>query len=248
MRSLKEIMRSNRRFEILGGRTPEENAAHWQAQWKMGLGNVWPHGPGTEQAHETFPEAYDYREHLSRCAVPPNICDILAGKPDDRPAMQTARRWIETDQSFLLFHGEPRCGKSVAASSIFEAAHETVLFHGGEIRQWDSHNCWFLGAPELARLSYYDAEGRQVVEHLKWVRLLVLDDLGTELLSPGYLSTIDEVLNARFGDKRKRTVLTGNVSGARTTREKPSDFEARYGARLAGRIRESGTVFRVEAA
>lgn len=248
MHSLREIMASHKRSDALGGRTPEENAAYWRERWAAGTGVVWPDGPRKARAHEIVPEAYDVREHLGRCAVPSRLVDVIAAGPEQTAVVQATRTWLEGDKSLLLLHGETGGGKSLAAATVFLAARETFHWDGGEVPIWDSAGCMFLAASALSRGSYFDDEGKALVAHAKKVRLLVLDELGAELISAPYMSTFDEILTERFGDRRKRTVLTSNISARRAKEQptKPSPFEERYGARVARRIRESGTVVAVE--
>ena len=88
------------------------------------------------------------------------------------------------------------------------------------------------------------------MRHLGKVTCLVLDDLGAEMMSESWRATLDSLLAERFGRTRCRTLITTNVSARRPpdNPSSPSPFEERYGARIARRIRESGSVVSVEAA
>jgi len=263
VKSLAEIMRSQKRFEVLGGRTLAENAAHWQAQWAKGLGNVWPSGPGGPPRQLPPDEELNLPLHLARCGVPDRAASVVvAGADMDERYLSTVlavREWMEKGGGFLLLHGVSGAGKSVAAATIFLAARETLAWPGGGVTRYESSACAFMAVSDLSRDSYFDADARALLDHLKRVRLLVLDDLGAELLTPGYLATLDELVRVRFEDPRARTVLTSNVSASRprgpdgkplldaTGQPKVSPFEERYGARIARRIRESGKVVACEA-
>lgn len=235
MKSLREIMQSNKRFAVLGGRTLAENAAHW-AEQRAKVAEA------CGAPHQVLEDPCDLPLHLSRCGVPSRLAAVVVAGPRPTSVVRAVKDWIEGDASFLVLHGESGGGKSLAASTVFLAARETIRWNGGEQTKWSSYDCGFLGATELARQSYFDDEGRQLVHHLKRVQLLVLDDLGAELVTAPFLSTLEDVLDARFSDRRKRTVLTTNVSLQRASRETKSDFETRYGARIARRIRESSQI------
>lgn len=244
MKSIGEIMRSQKRFEVLSGRTLAENARHWEGQWAKGLGVVWPHGPGGPPRAAVVADECDLPMHLARCGVPDHMAQIIVAGPEMNATVLVVREWMEKGGSFLLLHGQSGAGKSLAAATIFLAARETLRWEAGGLTRYDSGACAFMAVSDLSRESYFDADARALVDHLKRVQLLVLDDLGAELLTAGYLATLDELVRVRFEDRRTRTVLTSNVSAARDkkTPERPSPFEERYGARIARRIRDSGTV------
>lgn len=88
----------------------------------------------------------------------------------------------------------------------------------------------FVTAARLSRWSRYDdAEMSKLLR----VHRLVVDDLGAEFMDErgSYLCLLDEVINERYGN-RLTTVMTTNLEAA--------EFKARYGERIADRIRESG--------
>lgn len=227
-----------------------ENASFWAERWKNGLGDVWPNGPGSQAKCgdvEVIDKCTDLGAHMDRCAVPPNLASVIVGGLQRTAAVEAVEKWMESGASLLLLHGPTGSGKSLAAATCFLAARETLRWTGGGETRWDSYGCGFAAACDVARQSYFDAAGRDLVDHLKRVTLLVLDDVGAEQVSAPWLATLDEVINARFGDRRKRTVLTTNLSAKRPGVGQVSPFEERYGARVARRIRESGAVVFVEA-
>jgi DNA replication protein DnaC len=121
-----------------------------------------------------------------------------------------------------------------------------LRWQDGGYEEWDSAQCAFESAHDLSRVGYFDADGATYFRHLGKVALLVLDDLGAEMLSESWVATLDGLLAERFGRTGCRTVLTTNVSAKRETHNATSAFEQRYGARIARRIRESGNVVAVE--
>jgi len=256
MKSLAEIMRSQRRFEMLGGRTLAENAEHWRQRHAAGTGVVWPNGPGGAGRDLPPADELDLPLHLARCGVPDRAAGILVAgadvDPDFRGTVLAVREWMERGGSFLLLHGVSGGGKSVAAATVFLAARETLGWteNGGRrgVTRYDSTACAFMPVTDLSRESYFDNDARDLISLLKKRRLLVLDDMGAEMMSAGYLATLDDIIRVRAEDPRARTVLTSNVSAKRDPKapEKVSLFEERYGARIARRIRDSGAVVACE--
>lgn len=252
MKSIGEIMRSQNRFEVLGGRTLAENAAHWAQQHAAGKGLVWPNGPGGPARDMPPADELDLPTHLGRCGVPDNMASIIVAGAEPNATVLAVREWMERGGSFLLLHGASGVGKSLAAATIFLAARETLGWteNGGRrgVTRYDSASCAFMPVTDLSRESYFDTDARDLVSLLKRRRLLVLDDLGAEMLWPGYLATLDDIVRARAEDPRARTVLTSNITAKRDPKapDRPSLFEERYGARVARRIRDSGTVVACE--
>ena len=71
--------------------------------------------------------------------------------------------------------------------------------------------------------------------------MLAIDELGTEPLDAlgRWLADLDELVDARTA-RGRQTVATTNLSG--------TDFKARYGERIADRIRGSGRFIETRAA
>jgi DNA replication protein DnaC len=88
----------------------------------------------------------------------------------------------------------------------------------------------FVTAARLARWSRYD---EAAMEKLLKAKRLVIDDIGTEFMDANgsYQALLDEIVNERYANKRP-TLMTTNLE--------VQAFAARYGERVADRIRESG--------
>lgn len=253
MKSIGELLGkgSGKHLAILGGRSGRENHEWWLDRCRRdanqgGLNHVAPVAaaeppPDPGEAPELL------RLHLERSGVPERVADILRGNLDVTPPVRAVRNWWGTGASFLLLHGDTGRGKSVAAASALLEMRRVVRWNGGERSRWDSSECSFESADELARMSYFGEEQHQTMKHLGKVTCLVLDDLGAELMTEGWRATLDALLAERFGRTRCRTVLTTNVSTRRPKDGVPSPFEERYGTRIARRIRESGAVIAVGA-
>lgn len=131
------------------------------------------------------------------------------------PAVDAAQAFLGSRKTFLLLMGSAGAGKTVATAE--------ALKDGG----------LFVRAVELSRLSAYDAEDRARMERVHTSRLLVLDDLGAEMLHDGWRPMLDELVDVRYGARRP-TIITTNLDS--------QTFKARYGERVADRIRHDGLV------
>lgn len=161
----------------------------------------------------------DRRAEISRlihAGVPARTVDVWVSGPDATPAVESVRSWLKSGKNFLLLLGKPGGGKTVAASQ--------ALVDGGE----------FARAVELSRTSAFDKEDQRQFRMVCRTRMLVLDDLGAEMLHDGWRPLLDELVDVRYGD-RLRTIITSNLDG--------QGFKARYGERISDRIRHDGEVF-----
>lgn len=91
----------------------------------------------------------------------------------------------------------------------------------------------FEPATKLSRLGSYNAADREWFERLLRVRVLVLDDLGVEMLGSATAPHIDELIDTRINFCR-RTIFTTNLT--------TTAFKARYGDRIADRLRQSAVI------
>lgn len=150
----------------------------------------------------------------------------LAAAADARPteALGVVQRWLmSAELTWLALCGAKGTGKTVAA---VWALREAIRGGGtGAIRS----------APTLARLSSFDA-GAEEMAHLKRVNLLVVDDYGTELMTPYAQAQMHELFDHRH-EHYGRTILTSNLQwqGAGGMRE-------RLGERVEDRLQQAGRV------
>jgi DNA replication protein DnaC len=133
----------------------------------------------------------------------------------DSPAVSAIRTFVGSGKTFLLLMGSPGAGKTVACTE--------VLANGGA----------FFRAIELARLSSFAAEDKRQLAVAQGCSALVLDDLGAEMLHDGWKPMLDELIDIRWGERR-RTIITTNL-------DSPT-FKSRYGERIVDRIRDDGFV------
>lgn len=195
-------------------------------------------------AEEAARAHWEERARLEGRGIPAKYIDhLLAGKLLDTTAMQTARAFLgDPEMRILVLSGSKGCGKTLAASWIAAQESPDVFFDRARYRAtpvWpnDLHPR-FIDAAQLARLPRYESE---IMVPLERCSMLVIDDLGMEYADKkgAFHSLLDGLINSRYA-ARVRTVITTNVS-AKVNPERPGeDFKARYGERIADRIREDG--------
>ncbi|MFA5943155.1 MAG: ATP-binding protein [Candidatus Thermoplasmatota archaeon] len=164
------------------------------------------------------------RAHLKAAGVPERCVLTIDTGARKTEAVEAVRLFLASKATFLLLSGRPGCGKSTAAA--------LALMGGGGV---------FVRATEASRLSLFDALDRDRSREMAQARMLVLDDMGTEILHDGWRSLLDDLLDRRYGAMR-RTVITTNLLPASDDEVKNPSFRARYGARVADRIRHDGHV------
>lgn len=156
-----------------------------------------------------------------------------ASAPEETPALAAVRRWLgETARTWLVLCGAKGTGKSVAATW---AVREVC-------RQGSS--AAFRSMPAVAKLSGFDA-GADEMAHLKRVHLLVLDDVGTEVLTDHAKAQLHELLDARH-EHYGRTIVTSNLLWDAPF--VPGSLQERLGERLVDRVRQSGSVVQFKGA
>jgi DNA replication protein DnaC len=123
-------------------------------------------------------------------------------------------------------------GKTVAAA---ECLLRSQMRWGanGETWAYSSSEAKFKLASDLARLSYFDSESQRTLGRCERVRWLILDDLGSELVTDTWRSNLSQLVNERNSARRK-TIITTNLP--------IEDFKARYDERIVSRIRGNGVV------
>lgn len=202
-------------------------------------------------AHEAEQEA-GLVSHLERCGMGSLDAQRVAGglsdtwgwvdvpgrdgSPQKRvQALAAVRDWWRGSAPLLFLFGAPGTGKTLAAGWLLSQLR--LEYHHPD---WGPTWCWpstvsetgiFALARELASSPLYGSDADRLRERLTRCRLLVLDELGTEIMTDPWQSLCDTVVVRRHA-AGLRTVLLSNVSG--------KDFTSRYGSRISRRIREDG--------
>lgn len=154
-----------------------------------------------------------------------------ARNPKQTESMDVARRWLEDrSKSWLVLVGDKGVGKSVAA---LWAMWQVMREDGTGAR---------VDAARIARLSQFDA-GAEELEWLKRVDLLVVDDMGAELMNDYARSRFHELFDARH-EAYGRTIITSNLMWKTTTRDGTTipGLADRLGERIVDRIAQAGTI------
>ena len=145
------------------------------------------------------------------------------------PAVDAVMSWSsDKAKPMLVLAGPKGIGKSVAAACWLHS--ELPNEPSGKLRErW-------VKAMEIQMLGQYDRAAHKLLIHEE---LLVIDEVGNELRAAEnwWLGRFEYLLSRRI-EELKPTILTTNISGKRKSNA-PSDFEAAYGSRTLGRLRES---------
>ena len=169
-----------------------------------------------ERKHEANTRA------LSSLDDVPRIRALVLKGLDNTEAHDVVRDWARAPSWCLLLLGGVGCGKSTAAGDY---AYRQGL-------DWQPLPIW-ARAVEASRMSAFGDTAEARFEAWRTCKLLVLDDLGTELVTPTWQQALDDVLDYRY-QHSARTILPTNLSS--------EEFKKRYGERISDRIREGGTV------
>jgi DNA replication protein DnaC len=171
------------------------------------------------------------REFLGKLDLPAKDLDLFKSDAFRRTAAVEA---LAKAAVLTVLSGGTGTGKTTAAAWwIYSWVNEPGNW--GDVSEWGSApkprgSVVFVTAAKLARWARYNDDKMDAI--LRASRL-VIDDLGAEFLDAkgAYASLLDEVINERYAHRRP-TVLTTNAN--------LDDFKARYGERIADRIREAG--------
>lgn len=148
---------------------------------------------------------------------------------------QTQAMQVPFDTTITVLSGGMGSGKTTAASSwLYRWANNIDNWYEGKIRGFSL----FLTCARLARWNRYD---ENEMRRLFRCTRLVIDDLGVEFLDErgSFMALLDELINERY-NRKSPTVITTNLD--------PATFKARYGERVADRIRECGKFVSISAA
>lgn len=144
-------------------------------------------------------------------------------------AVLAVKGFIASRSPFLVLFGGVGSGKTCASLHALAQLQKPLYDEWNEV--WDCRAGRFIRAVEAARLSRFDDSEKW--DDLLRVRWLVLDDLGVESMNDYWRERLNELIDVRYGNKL-RTIITCNLS--------PEEFKAKYGDRIASRIREDGMV------
>ncbi len=157
------------------------------------------------------------------CIPAKDIDRIESGSLGETKAMRAMRETLEKGYRIVVLSGTRGSGKTTAAAwwSVQRQPQHRYL---------PTQQPFFVDASRLARWPRYD-EGK--MQRLESALALVIDDLGVEYddKQGNFRSMFDALVNARYASMLP-TVITTNLNA--------EEFKARYGERVADRIREVG--------
>ena len=189
-------------------------------------------------------ERHAAKRWLMQMGVPVKDVEVLstAGALRDTAALNIARGWWAGDSTCLVLSGTRGCGKTTAAAWCVAQPPREDPYRArdawlrGAISPRAYRSPLFLDVSKLQRASRYDEERMLDVE---MAATLAIDDLGMEYADAkgSFAALFDALFNVRYADQLK-TVITTNLTAV--------DFKARYGERVADRIRECGVYIELD--
>lgn len=255
---MRRLKWAKRRDELSAGRPP--------GCWCLGLGGrdkryitsdqatfveycSCPDGVNAELQAKTI--AKQYKEYLIRYEQEANIGRIWGGagiperyrdfsidtfpqSPENHNAIKAIKRWIDGDR-WLYLHGDYGIGKTGLAIGILRelaARGNSVLFQTVP-ELLDRIRATYSQSGDLRE----GASESEVMESIKNVDVLVLDDLGTENVRPWVIEKMFIIINHRY-NRNLRTIITSNID--------LDQLADRIGDRIAWRIAESSVVYKLK--
>ena len=225
----------HRRLIVVGYRAElHARQTAWDAQ-NPGLVLRWHGIAAKEQALEKLRgEAFELqakRETRERALKvledSPRIKARVEAGLDETESTAVFEEWEASPRLWcLLLMGGVGCGKSTAAG---DHAYRQAL----QVAGWVSEMPIWVRAVEASRLSGFGEDAEARFKAWRSCSLLVIDDMGTEMLTPTWQQALDDILDYRY-QHSLRTVLPSNLTAV--------EFKARYGARISDRIREEGMI------
>lgn len=176
-----------------------------------------------EAAHEEhkFDDTEWQFQSLLRAGCPERHVSLVRGRLEDKSTLRAIRTWAADGSRWSFVScGGTGSGKSTAAAWA--------------LHQFSSRRFWprWVSCPAVAESRLWSPEGELLRKRCRDAGILVLDDLGSgarEADAKPWLAWLDDVLDARWANKRK-TVVTSNRT--------PDQLAAWLGVRMADRLNE----------
>lgn len=160
-------------------------------------------------------------ENMRRLGCPQSALDAIRRPLDEKQSLRAAREWAIGGTWALVLCGPPGCGKTTAAAW---AAHQLYM-------RLNQRPKW-LRCAAMVDAPAFNAEAELLKYRCKEAGVLILDDIGAgarEKDAKVWMGWLDDVLDHRWGNKRK-TIITSNMgTGA---------LASWLGVRLADRLNE----------
>ncbi len=176
-------------------------------------------------------------EHLRNCEYPERSVRFVEKNGLEALRARTAGQKLEAflsdeDQSLAVLEGGVGSGKTTLAALAFLRAKETYFLYDDKPREsYVSARCLFFPACEITGLREAWSASQEIIQKLKWVGILVLDDLASTDIDDGpTLKLVQDILCARH-DRMLKTVITTNAV--------TEELGQRYSERVADRLKVS---------
>jgi len=124
---------------------------------------------------------------------------VLKGRPDSlRAAQSAARRFVAERGLWLTLYGDVGAGKThlaMAVANALQAHHEIVMFAEAP------------GLLDLLRSGYDRGDYDDLMQICKTVDYLLIDDVGTEQLTPWAQEKLFQIINYRYRQRPPLSLL-----------------------------------------
>lgn len=156
--------------------------------------------------------------------------------PDGKQVRFLAAQQLQRGQRrpYLGLFGDTDRGKTVAAVWAMAQSMRRYAWNGGATGSNQDFPFAFVRMVEFAGTLAWDEAARKWLERLKRARLVILDDMGKEHLSPAAQMMLFEVLDTRYGQGLS-TIITSQL--------KVAEFQLRYDG-ASGADGKPGAIFR----
>ncbi len=156
-------------------------------------------------------------ERLRRLGVPA-MCVHGAAAAKETKALDKARDWFPFPSWSLVLFGGFGTGKTTAAAWC--------------AMEWlrRSKRVQWVRAPAASAMQLFGAEANIFIDLCRESDALVIDDLGAEFPTDAWRRWLEDVLDARWGNKRKTLITVNNLG--------EEDFKKRMGGRIIDRLRD----------
>lgn len=146
----------------------------------------------------------------------------IAIAPQDTQAIEKIEIWAKSKAWAMILVGGVGCGKTIAAAHY---AYASIVNGWGIPR--------VVNAAQLPFAPVFGSEGAVFVNKLCANEVLIIDDLGCEVVAAPIVATISAVVDERYR-RNRATLITTNLT--------PTAFAERYGQRVVDRLLDNGII------
>lgn len=173
-----------------------------------------------------------YEQLLKKAGCGLRSIEAVTTGRKETSALKAVSEWWDTDATFLLLVGPTGTGKTVAATEALRLGLTSETTHF-------IPKASFVRAVEMSQWPAFGPEAQANLRHLREIKLLAIDDLGSEVTTDFIRQALFDVIDARYANKL-RTVLTTNLPP--TAPSGQLSFASVFGERIVRRIKSAGVV------